>query len=705
MKIRVSSALQIQRATVTLDRPTEWEQGVSRYGVRRTGGPLVAAQWERHEFTASQERLRSAELVFVNQGAGDYAVEVLPQPVRDRLFQPMPLARQWISRPPEFRLDSVPVPTSYDERWYRNGALMATRRFHGPHLVGYVTVYADLDLALVEMFFHNGVPRSSDLFFSRLELPAALHVEHAWPEPGIDGPVLVAPRSDGKMNLLERKGRREFRFVVHDGTQRSLARELTDFGDVAAQVDGECGPQRITMPDLSSRATMIAARVASDLSALDNAIVYGTQIGSGASIGKPGGRIGFKPLWGGRHGGVTGGGYRYQFEGWQFRVAALQDSLPELATRGMMVGNRQPGFILTAEGRPVDADGFLGWDVSASDSRFERGPNNAQDFKDGTFGFAQAPLVCDPAEFPATEWDALSTYSQNDPFDPQDWQHFDRFYMPRGALAELAAAPLAMLDLRLAAEQWRMSILTGGFNSECSAVGLNPGRGTRFGRAEGHLFACVAWAWRFMSVRERARWGGLLWSYATTLCNAQMPNGRFQAMFNKQNQDPANPAYVPLGKGAYAISKTTEEALLVNSLQAIHGLAMLPASFQVRIRQAIVRWVEHGLWRYAWRSGDIQTPADYVCVRGAEPLESWWTLPNAAGFYGYDSTEIGTAIGYALLWTDTSADVDACARAYCGDATSLAQAKAWLLAQPSYDKLMMDDRLPLLAALERPRTP
>ncbi len=713
--IRVTGQFPIQMATVQLDKHEPWTPMLSPFVVKGPDGVERPAQMERHEFAQDSKSLRSVELWFASVGPGDYEVIRKRASVRDVAPQPGRFARGCIETAPCFLIDGVEhhtrweraknVPTNRDnERVYRRfGDFAVTATFSAKNFVGFVTVFDKLNVALYELCFHNCEPGSSDLFFDTLATKSDAHRDYTWPEPGSVGPVLIPARVDGKLNVLERKGRRPFQFVLFDQLDADVdSALLASFRHVAVSTPFAVGAQRIPMPDLSSKSAAIATRVFNERNALQSAIANGNQIGTGADQNKPG-RIGFKSIWGGNYGGMTSGSYRFQVEGWQPHITGSEPGVcaQELATRAMMVDNRVCGVILS-NGRPVDRRLEGGWDVSSSDLHFERS-GALRDYRDGSFGFARAPMVVDPARFPTATWDALSSYSvAADRVSPIDWQHFDRAYQPHAALAELTGAPLSMLTLRAYAEAILMSLETGGFYSEVSYLHGSPQHGTEFGRAEGHMFACAAHAYRWMPKNERERWTPRFETFVSAMVAAQMPNGIFQAKMRKENQDPNNNAYVPLGKGVYAVAKLTEEALLVNALWCILELDILDVGTTGDALRAINQWASRGLWEFAWRKGLTGgAPVDYVCVRAAKrsgaPLASWWDLPDAAGFYNHDLTEVGAGLGYALMADSADFDLRACALHYCGKSTTPSAARAWLL-QQNKD---WDDRLPLLSALER----
>lgn len=695
------------RATHPLSSPQLFRAGKTRFGVMH-GTTLVPCQGERHQLGNEPGTVDSVELIFPTiPGHTSYDI-VETGPLPEGRCKAGRFAEGWIQHAPVFLFNDSIVASTYDVTDAQIGPWLRKRRFYAEHFAGFVTVFHGLNVVLVEMLFHDCEPKSCDLFFTDLLIPGTVSMVHAWPEPNTHAAYLIERRADGKLNCLERKGRRSFRFVVHDGSQDALATSLAAAGDWGVsdswQSQKSYQAQAQRAPDLSTIATTLGNRAAADNSALNLAILNGTQIGTGANTGQPGGRVGFKSLWGGPYGGTTSGGYRYQWEGEEALASARHECVQELQTRAMMVDNRMSVLILDDTGRVAEMEDWIdqlgpkgGWEMAGDSLIFERNGNKIDD-RDGAFGFSKAVASVDTALIPDS-LAQLSTYVSGN-WRPMDDQHFDRAYMPHVALAWLRNDPISKLTLLGYAELWRMTLLQNGFQGQCAMIAANPGHGCDWGRLEAHMFSMAAQAYRFMPARLRAHWKPLFKKFAGALCQAQMvENGLFEARIRKENTDPGNNAYVPLGSGAHRVAKVTEECLLVNALRAVAGCGALDALDVQEIDATIAAFVEIGLWGFLWRSGaEGAAPVDYAAVcpmGGGMPYTSWL----GKGSYGHDIEECGAAIGYALEIAKpvVGSELQACVFKYAGNATSYTQARNYLLQKKANQ---LDDSFPLVAALE-----
>ena len=509
--------------------------------------------------------------------------------------------------------------------------------------------------------------------------------------------VLVAPRPDGQRHCLPQRTGRPFRMVLwNDPAQDALGRALARSDHWGVSNDWAAtnayGPQAQRVPDMPAKKAEATAIVQGRLNAATNAIAYGLLFGAGVNEGQPGGRVDWLQMWGSSYGGITGGGYRAQYDpiGACVVIGGDTTGLLELQARAFAISNRMPALIVTPQGTVPKLEDYLdatgkpigGWRMSGADARFDTDHSTGQAY-DAPFGYWQAAHGINTAN--VADYAALQAYA------PIDFQHADRAFSSLVALAWITNDDWAKWRIRQYAEVWRMAQFSHGLAGEVAMMHSLPGHGTTWGRAHGLNWTLSCAAYALSGDAWRTRWLPWFQQAADVFLTGQMANGLFRA--NAANKDAIDPPYGDGHTATYAIQRITEDALIVNALACLLG--SIPTGRSATLKRAIVGWADAGLWRFLWRSGaNGASPAAHNAVRPAAFGATPFTTPVL--WDGGDSSEIGSAIGYALHIGGT--DLRALVEKYAGSTTPLVT----LMARKLDATNGIDDILPLIAALQQP---
>jgi hypothetical protein len=484
--ITVESPATVVRATVPLDPGRPWNPQACPFTVLAPGGAPCPTQWERVTSWPGTNDVRVAEILAeVPQGTGQQVYQVAALPCSDRDIVTFSWARTWLSSPPPVWIDGAPVSMQFDARWPRDGRVATTRRFFGPHLVGWVTAYARLDVVELILIAHDGEPHSPTWYFDSLEVDGVGGVASFAPEPLVSANgrlTLVPQRNDGKKNWIEQRGWRRWHLVLHDGTQTAVAAQLAAAGGWGVSdrwIDiGAYQPHALPLPDLPApRRQQLAAECSFDWHSIRDALVAGAPFGMNATWQDGAGRLGFRHAWGPFYGGLTGGGYRHQWVGLETALTGAPEGLLELDARFRMLADRQPVIACDALGDPLVLEDWLdsaghplgGWSVSGTAGHFDDDGGNAG------LGWSTAVATIPPNRIPPEK-------AILDQYMPMDWQHHDRAHQVAVALAWLNHDPSAEWALHGYAELWRWRERSRLGESLDNARAL-PNRGTDYGGA------------------------------------------------------------------------------------------------------------------------------------------------------------------------------------------------------------------------------
>lgn len=707
--IAVEAPSTIVRATVPLPPGHEWKEHKSPFTVVAPDGTRCPTQWERVTSWPGTAEVRVAEILAeVPLASGPQVFRLELDGYGDREVVAGPWAASWLASPPAFLVDGAPVATQFEAELVRSGRVATTRRFFGPHLVGWVTASTRLDVVELVLIAHDGTPHSPTWYFDSLAIQGVGGFATFAPEPLVSAAngvlTLVPERGDGKANWIEQRGWRRWHLVLHDGSKGAEATAFASgagwgVSDRWTQV-GAYQPHALPLPDMPARKPQLASKCASEWSAILVALATGAPFGMNATEQNASGRLGFRHAWGQHYGGVTGGAYRFQWAGVETALSGAVRGWLELDARFRMIADRQPVIACDDRGRPLLLEAWLdpsgnpkgGWRISSTDARFDRDGGQAG------LGWSTAVATIDPARVPPEEA-LLARYS------PIDWQHHDRAHQVAVSLAWLANDASAKWAIEQYAELWRWrerSRLGGvlGWARE------NPGLGSDYGRDAGHLYSAAAAAYALGDDALRARFEPMLSDYREMMTLTRMPNGLWQQRANRK--EAKQPPFGDGTKSFWAISKGTEEALLSGSLAAIAG--SVPGA-HAQLAGVLRGHAVDGLWTFLWNTGATGgAPTNYIGVRpvtypgGVQQIGPPATDPAAVPRDGFDSEEIAAALGYAA-WIDLatsgslSPEVLAAVKRSCGNS---ADPIAWLDSL-TLNNLRLDDVAPLYAALVEAR--
>lgn len=720
--IRVDQPFPIIRATVPLDGSIRWTPESCPFVMRDGTGRALTTQWEL--VVGGQQDWRDVRVAEVFAIAppnaplhATYTLELASPAPRDTAIHPGPWARKLAATGGlAILVDGSPEVFSPAGR-FRSGPCATTLEFVSAHAFCWVTVFDGLDVAWLDLVVHNGRPGQPDWFFDQLALATSSSMGFAssWPEPQIvnsaDGSqlILVPARTDGKLHGLEQRGWRIFQGALHDRSPAAVlvAQAMAGgagFGvaDSWTKVDAY-QPQAMRLPNLAYRANELRSTLRTGWAQISAALASGAPFGMGTTEG---GRLDWRHPWGHKYGGITGGGYRYQWHGVEVASCGEFAGVLELRARLRMIADRSPIAIIGDDGGPELLEDWLtatgaprgGWRMRSDTALFH---------SDGAFGWSAAPPMVSPAQIPA-EFTELQTYT------PIDFQHADRSQKPAESLVYLVNDPIARWWVNMTAELWRMSRFTDGrMQGDWTSSRAKPGVGVSVGRADGHGWSNAAAANAFARTPHRQRWSSWFTKFVETLLAAQMPNGLYRRDFANKEAKTA-----PFGNGTranWAITKGTEEALLAFALTGVSRSCELPGALEQLAEESVDRWSIDGIWKFLAEPAGAPTKwSDYVGVVPVtwhQDANGYWVptlgVPTsdavAAVRVGGDRTELMSPVGCAMLLRKKRAaalapEQSAAAKQWAANAPDVL---AWMKKQSLYN-LQLDDCAPLHAALEFP---
>lgn len=581
-------------------------------------------------------------------------------------------------------------------KWERSGPVYARRRFFGRRCVGWVTGYSGLDFVEVDLVVHVGTPGASPLSFPRLEMlvPGAVGAFHAWPEPNGFGTVLAQSRADGLQWILAQRFMRHWRFALPFSSGAVWDAQSVVEGSSFAVCDAwledwaKWMPMGLPLPNLSpSHAAYMNQRCDSEWAADAGAKQNGTTIGTNIVPGQPGGRVGLDVPWGVDYGGTTGGSDREEINRTALYAALTgnPNGLRALKAEFSMVAYRTPIALVDDGGRPCTWEDWRTkgpFTLSGTDGRFAR---SQQKDLDGPFGFwANRMPTIGSSEYSLAEWDRM-VVDDYDGLYPIDWQHFIRFWSPAVGLYQLSGDPIAKWSLQLASEVFKMSMETqGNARGELQTCLNLPGKGTTFGRAQGHGFALCGMAASISSNNWRARWRDLLSRFTDGVGLAQMVENGFRRAHKAYIKD-GPPFFDAQGNALYATTTCDEEVYLEVALRACALGLGLPIS-------GVVALAENAFWRCATENG-THGPSDFLAVRPV-PRNStpFATIPAR---HHEDPSELALVVALARFSGHKSAALDGLTALLAGGSPPLAK----LLSKPLDQHI--DDTAFLISALQR----
>lgn len=687
----------IIRAVVPVDH--RWRGDVTPMTIVSTSGVELQTQWQPVARSADG-KVRLAEFIARDDKAEGGVYTLADTRQRDGHATLTPWARAMMGQAPQFDIGNGVISCQWG-RYMRQGDVAMTRKFHGAHVVGWMTAYAGEDYVTVEFKLHNASPNSPHWFLRELRLlgDPSDGVLPFFPEPNQVGRQIITARADGKWHFVKQRQQRQFRFVVHKSGADVAAMIASKLGGVGVSdrwtETGAWGPAQVRMPHLP--ATMLknmAGSLRAEWARTRDSFTTGASIDLGMSVG-PTGRIGIGHVTGSHYGGVTGGGGRWLFDpyGTQTAMTGEVEGIKALMGKCAQIDYRMPALMTAAGGVAqlehwIDTSGRPkgGWEMSGADSRFER-QGNQNNYRDGDFGFRlaraepiPAGVTYDDAEFAA--FDGIS---------PVDFQHYVRAFTAAASLVYMLNDPLAGHSLRGMAEAHRMSMFTQNrFDAEMAAIDAAPHHGTAWGRSQGHGYDCQSIAYYVSDKAWRDKRSGHLALFASMMDSALMPNGCLQSMAGNKEQTG------PVFQSQHRIEKATEAVFLAFAAYGAEvatygeGASDDPGS-------TIEQFASQGIAVY--HGGEHGAPTDYTAV--APPSRSAAPYDVSPLHHNHDRTEVAIAYGIALGWHKRNGSVPppaltAAIKRYCGNAPD---PRAWMVSQSLY-KLEIDDTLALLAALE-----
>lgn len=688
----------IVRVTVPLAAPVTFDPGSSPLTIQGPGGVKLQTQCEVVRRDA-QDRAAVVELIAHNPLSNTGTYLVTDEAQSDRSPTLTGWGRALIGEAPRFSIgNGVELVTHWEKGHYRNGDVCQTRRFAGPHITGWLTVFRDHDAAELEFKLHDGDPGSPHFFFRELALSPLLPYVHVMPEPLATQAHLIGPRADGLLHCVPQMRQRHFRLVLGrtlgDALAHNGARGGRSICGAWTKVKG-WGPTEQRLPNLPpTQVANARAWLAAEASKRRNGMLTGDAVEMGLALQL--GRVGIFYNTGSKYGGVTGGGGRELYDQVGIWSALTRDVLGIEACmiEAAAVAARQP-IIVTQDGRVAEMQNFQqpngvpmgNWQVGSAASQFER-QGNEQNYHDGAFGF-RAVRSQMPAQgtYDAAELAELLSIA------PVDFQHYVRALSAAQSLVYLTNDPMAKHDVLAMSEWHRMSMDTGGrLLGEASRVTANPHRLTYWGRGQGHGYDAQAAAFGMGTIQWRNGRRLELSMFARTIRDAQASNGCLQATVGHKVQKEA-PFTVAATNTADATSKATETTILAHA-----AVGCARATGGVDVDGMVLALAAEGIARFHG-AASMAAAWDWTAVRPVNPQATPYTFPPATA--NNDRTEYAIVLGMALqICRDKGLQpptplLDAIRR-YCGNS---ADPLAWLRAQSNY-KLAPDDTIPLLAALE-----
>lgn len=691
----------IIRAVVPLPDGMPWDPNSCPFVAEADDGRELLTQWECVAPAVNGSDVKLAEILIFDDARENSHVTLRAGLHRDVRPALTPWALACFQTAPVIDDGFQMIQTQWAPGTHRMGPVCVTKRFFGPHVVGWATFYRNTNIVVLEVKIHNATPGASPWLFKHLNFtPMPGTLLSMVPEPLVGGTYLVRPRSDGMAYSMAQRQQREFRVVLQGPNDNGDALKYVNghgFGFSDRWTEEEAwGPEQLALPHLPANTLgNFAAFMRGERSRIVQAMTSGAAIdlGAGMQVGK----IGFGYMTGVHYGGMTGGSGRWLFDqyGPMTVLAREPAGLQALHGKAAAFAYRMPALI-EADGHVckledyIDAQGnpLGGWRMSSANMQFDR-VGNEYGKLDGVFGFYNnrnnipSGIPYDQAEY------ALMESFLSPTIDEIDFQHFVRAVVAHASLAMLTNDPMAEHTLRGYAEGHRMSMHSAKrLDSEHSQVTANPGHGTDWGRGQGHAYSAQAFAFYLSPADWRDARRAECQKAIEVVCRAQMHNGCVQAM--RGNKEWSGPVF----QSQHAIQKGTEVAILCH---AAYQLERALTGGSAMTDPMLVKLAAQGLAEF--HRAAYGAPYNYVAVMPNSPMtaDPYVTPPV---FSGYDDTEVSVIYAIALLAAErTGADatkIMAAVKRYCGNAPD---PRAWLLSQTLY-KLELDDTLGLLTALE-----
>lgn len=697
--ITATTPFPIVRATVPLAAPIPWTSGASPLTVQSPDGRKLQTQCEVVRRDA-HDNAAVVEVIALDPTPRAGAYIALHEPQTDRSPKIVGWARDLLGTAPRFSFgDGVEVQTKWEQGYYRNGDVCQTRRFAGPHITGWLTVFAGLNSAELEFKLHDGDPGSPHFFFRELALLGGHAYANVMPEPLATATKLIGPRADGKLHCVPQMRQRHFRMVLGAALPDTLAHHAARGGRTISDAWTKVrawGPTEQRLPNMpAANITNANNWIAAETARRRDAMLTGAAIDMGLAMQL--GRVGIGYTTGSKYGGVTGGGGRELYDQLGVWTAITRNTLGIEACmiEAAAVAWRQP-VIVAPTGRVVDSTEYAGWLVSAADSEFES-QSGQQNYHDGEFGFRAARSVMPPAgTYDAAELAELMSIA------PVDFQHYVRALSAAQSLVYLTNDPMAKHDIMAMAEWHRMSMATSNrLSGEAARVAANPGKLTYWGRGQGHGFDAQAAALGVAPIKWRNERRDALAAFARAVVAAQAPNGCLQGTVGHKVQKEApftiKDPVTNVVLSSDATSKATETTILAH---AAVGCAL--ATDAVNTDSMVLRLGVDGI--AGFHGAATMTAAwDWTAVRPAHPQAAPYATPPSTA--NHDQTEYAIVLGLALdvcnrRGTQPDPQLIAAICKRCGNVSNINQALGWFYSQTTVNKSMIDDTLPLIAALE-----
>ena len=574
------------------------------------------------------------------------------------------------------------------QRVIHRGPVTGAVRIHGvmlpsgegllPHLFGvhaYVRTFAKEPFVALDLRVHGGLdgldpttPRDDALdrtYFDglRLSVPEGWNVLSAHDDTALGKAFrrkerVVLPlvrREDDGHHVLPRQGQLQRRLVLYpDGTDPERARAIVEHHGLAfATPAGEWSwwsegtarfaAQKQRLPELAHLdLESVRAKHAKELRRLERQLEKGRGTGS---YPFPDGALGWAHPYGVRYKGMSGGAEIHFFEGVDVLAAASLDGYRALELVHRMQTDRHPVALFALDGDPTRLA-----DVRVRDGASEFVPANVWlTVHRGAdpFGFSRAP---NRARFEgAPEYEATLRKWQ-----PHDLQHLVRYTRTAKALAWIGGDRMAIDDLLLQAELFRLSYhplpnnARGMANAQSMLEDLrfvdeHPGRGFGIGRAEGWGMDAMAASYALADEDWRGRSWGWFNELLGLLEKGQVQcSGFLQAHVHEKN----------LG-GRFRTRQAFEQAILEHGmagvLESVYRDASPPRAR--RLEAVLQRSLQSWLTELTWGPDD-DAPWTITAVGPIDPREVPYCaeLPDRGHSKHLDRYHVwnSLALGYRL---------------------------------------------------------